>query len=134
MDLFEWTKEYVKFKDMLKKKIVNMIFDENKLIVEEKDNKKITYFIHENIVDCFKEIENKKNEDFVLVCLNTYDNVEFVEKNWNKLIEYEKLVIIFTNPKTNIKWLLKPHIHNKIIDVENLKEGLMSLHRGIDLN
>ncbi len=131
MKLFEWTKEYIKFKDMLKKQNTSVDYFDNKIIVTQKDNK-INYLIDDNLNNIIKDIEDIK--EIYLVCLNTKKNVDVMEDNWKILTQNPKLTIIFVEPDLNVKWLIKPHIHNKIIDGENLKEGLLSLHRGIKIN
>lgn len=131
MKLFEWTKEYIKFKDMLKKQNTSVEYLDNKIIVTQKDNK-INYLVDDNLNNIIFGAE--KFKEIFLVCLNTKKNVDIMEDNWQILAKNPKLTIIFVEPSLNVKWLIKPHIHNKIIDGENLKEGLLSLHRGIKIN
>ena len=128
MNLIEWTKHYVKFKDCMKRQITEIEELEDRLLVHEKKEDKI-YCISEDLrtkllteVEC----ENRK----YLVTLNALQNVKFLADNW-QLIDDKEFTIIFANPKTNESWMVHPKTHSKISDSKTVKQGLMSLYESI---
>lgn len=128
MNLTEWTKHYVKFKDCMKKQIESIDELEDKLIVHEKKEDK-TYFIIEELKEEFL-LEPKAKEKSFIVTLNKLNNVKFLAENW-KSIENEEITIIFANTKTNESWVVHPKTHSKISDNKTIKQGLISLHESI---
>lgn len=143
MDLYDWTKHFIKFMDANKKNILEIKeIDKNIIQVIEKikfENNKtnnIFYLIENNIDDSIKIIKNNKinlneNDKVYFVCNNEEKNVDALYANWNFMIDNKNYVVIFCDLNKNNKWIIKPHIHNLIADTENLKEGLMSLYNGL---
>lgn len=126
--LKEWTIEYIKHKDILKKSIVEL--KANHVIhVKTKDREQVYVVIPD--VESFQEAIDYAEKDtwVVVVCYNTRKNLEALIKNWQTLAKYAKLSTIFANPDSHLdkKWLLYPSTHNKICDPKNLKAGLESL-------
>ncbi|MGE0793255.1 MAG: hypothetical protein AB7V77_03710 [Candidatus Woesearchaeota archaeon] len=133
MDIYEWTKHFVGFKIRNKKNIITK-FETDKIIIEE--NKEFTkYFIDEKIENCLKKWENDSDKDkinkLIYVCLNSQKNIEDVYVKWSKFIENPNLTVIFVDLIKDSKWLIKPYIHDKIADKDNLKEGLISMYSNI---
>lgn len=126
MELYDWAKHYIKFKDCMKKKIKELVLEEGTIIAKEKEEEK-TYFIAENI----KEIITKINFETTtyLVCLNTKANIDTIYKEWKELITKPKLTIICAEPNSNESWSIHPSTHHKI--AENIKEGLQTLYDNI---
>ncbi|MFB6197386.1 MAG: hypothetical protein ABEI52_03825, partial [Halobacteriaceae archaeon] len=62
----------------------------------------------------------------VIVCLNTEENKEELVEAWDTAIEIDPK-IIFVNPKENSKWIVKPSLHDRVADPENLEEGFDTL-------
>ena len=127
MNLKDWTKHHLKFKDCFKKQIIEIKELDNSLIVHEKKEDKI-YLISEELTE---DLINKKtdNKKYVVI-LNTEANVETLIKKWN-YVENKDLTIIFVNNKTNENWLINTQLHSKIADKKSIKQGLMSLHNTI---
>lgn len=125
MELYEWTKHYIKFKDCMKRNIKELIEEENKIKTHEKKENKI-YLIAEDITT---HINETCKEYKILVTLNTKKNVDTVINNWKTLITEENLSIIFANPQTNETWTIHPKTHHKIS--EKIKEGLLTLYESI---
>lgn len=128
MNLVEWTKHYIKFKDCMKRQITSIEELEDRLLVHEKKEDKV-YCITEELKDKLLT-ENKCEERKFIVTTNTLMNVKFLADNW-KLIENEEVTIIFANTKTNESWIVHPKTHSKISDNKTIKQGLMSLHESI---
>lgn len=139
MKLHEWTENFIKFRNLIRKNKV-----EFKSSLDEKIEVEITikgnvekeiYFIGDKIEHLIPLLKNvEKNKKYYLVCLNLKENIESVHNNWNILSKIENLYIIFVEPNKNEKWILKPHLHNKISDDETLKEGLFSLQNSLNTN
>jgi len=128
MDLYEWTKHYIKFRNCVKKNIIKLELENNKIITKEKDIKK-TYLISENIINSIKKIDKGIT---IIVCLNTKENIENINNNWNLFSKKKELTIICVKPDTNEKWSIHPATHNKIS--ENIKKGLETLYESINGN
>lgn len=126
MELYEWTKHYIKFKDCMKKRIKELVFEDKKIIAKEKDEDK-TYYISEKIGDIINKID--KENTTILVCLNTEENVNKINEKWDLLRKNPKLTIIFAQIKNNESWSIHPNTHHKI--AENVKDGLKTLYKSI---
>lgn len=126
MELYEWTKHYIKFKDCIKKQITEMIFEDNQIVAKGKNEDK-TYFIADKIKNSIDKLNNKKTT--IIICLNTKENINEINNEWNLLITKPKLTIICAQPTTNERWSIHPSTHHKIS--ENIKYGLKTLYESI---
>ena len=72
---------------------------------------------------------------FSIVTLNSKENFGAMLKNWNKLIDFKFLNIIFINPfsETDKKWIVFPCTHNKICDESSLESGLKSIFETVEI-
>lgn len=124
-ELMEWTKNYVKNKDLTFKKLVKYV-EKNESIEFEFKDKKNTHFIIEilsdRLFDIIKHTENK-----VIVCPNSEENFRFLIKNWKKLSDTKNLSLLFINLKINDKWIINPHTHSMIADPETIESGLRTM-------
>ena len=134
--LVDWTVNFVKHKDMLAKKIENI--EKNKdgfdLYIKYKDREQ--YFI---IAAAIKEIDSiiqkiSNDSHITIVTLNSKENFELLLKNWGKLVHFKFLSIIFVNPFSELdkKWMIFPHVHQKISDESSLETGLKSMFRMVE--
>ena len=129
--LADWTLKYIKNKDIISKKIEHIEngkdgFD---LYVKYKDREQY-FIITPNIVDIDSIIQKINNNfHFSIVTLNSKENFGTIVKNWNKLISFKFLNIIFVNPFSELdkKWVVFPHTHHKICDESSLENGLKSM-------
>lgn len=129
--LVEWTVSFVKNKDMIAKKIEHIEngkdgFD---LYVKYKDREQY-FIVVPKIKDMDSMIQKINNEHhFSLVALNSKENFDAVLKNWNRLIGFKFLSIMFVNPFSELdkKWIIFPHTHHKICDESSLETGLKSM-------
>jgi len=129
--LLDWTVKYIKNKDIISKKIEHIENgkDDFDLYVKYKDGEQY-FIIIPNIVDIdsiIKKINN--NFHFSVVTLNSKENFGTIVKNWNRLISFKFLNIIFVNPFSELdkKWVVFPHTHHKICDEASLENGLKSM-------
>ncbi|MBN1175928.1 hypothetical protein JXA48_04760 [Candidatus Woesearchaeota archaeon] len=128
MNLAEWAKHYIKFKDCMKRQITSIEELDGKLLVHEKKEDKL-YCIAEELKNSLLEEKKCEGRKF-LVTLNTPANVKFLADNW-QLVQNDEITIIFANIKTNESWTIHPKTHSKIIEDKTIKQGLMSLHESI---
>ena len=129
--LVDWTIKFIKNKDIITKKIEHIEngkdgFD---LYVKYKDREQY-FIIAPNITDIDSIIQRVNNSShFSIVALNSKENFEIILKNWNRLLSFKFLSIIFTNPFSELdkKWIVFPHTHHKICDESSLEHGLKSM-------
>jgi hypothetical protein len=134
--LKEWYLKYRKNRDIMLKRISSI--EENKvpLIIYNKDNTQEIIIINENtssLIDLLNDISNTFYINIVL--LNKKNHIDILIKEWDKLIEYKNLTILFVNPEsiTEKRWLIKPAIHNTISEKATLKQGIYSIAEAVEL-
>jgi len=133
MDLYEWTREYIRFKDIIQKRIKKLEEKESIILVEEK-NKTKTYIIVEKLNEGVEKLnKHDKKEHLIITTLNTENNSKELISSWDELLKYEDLTIIFCHPGTNEKWLIHPKSHDKISEKKQLKEGVRTLLESITI-
>ena len=129
--LVDWTKNFVKNKDIITKKIEKIENEKEgfDLYIKYKDREQ--YFIITPKIEDIDSIIQKINNEYYLsiVTLNSKENFDAVLKNWNRLISFKFLSIIFVNPFSELdkKWIIFPYTHNKISDEKSLETGLKSM-------
>jgi hypothetical protein len=128
--LLDWFVRYIKNRDLAFRKISSVKEEGNKVIVENKDGKKIHYYVEPFPEDFGKLAAGMKEESKGLVIYNTPENFENMIKAWKKLASVPDLTIYFVNPFSKIerRWIIRPHVHDKISDADSLKEGLNSMY------
>jgi len=77
----------------------------------------------------FGDIEKISENDTAVVTFNTLENFDFLLNHWGKLKDVKNLTIYFINPfsKLDKKWVIKPHVHDRICEQNSLKKGLRSI-------
>lgn len=126
MNLQEWTTAYLKYKDVIKRRISDIKVEENRVLVKNKDGSEHPYL-------CVADLDKLKPEDFEknkVVCLNKKKNVLWVIDNWDSLSKIDT-VIIFVNVSKSESWSLHPKNHNNISEDDNIKQGLLSLFQSV---
>ena len=132
-NLKQWTVEFIKHKDMIQKSILDI--KENDVIhVKSKDKEQV--FVVESEIESFQKVLDFAEKDMlvVMVCYNTKKNFDKLIKNWENLVKFKKLSVMFVNPKSNKdkKWIIYPATHNSICDPASLKTGLESMFAMVD--
>jgi hypothetical protein len=128
--LLEWFVRYTKNRDLVFRKIKDIKEQDNKAIVEQKDGRKITYYIEPFPADIEKLAAGMKEKETGIVMYNTPGNFDKAYKAWKKLAAVQGLTLYFVNPFSKIekRWIVNPYIHGKISEAEALKEGLHSMY------
>ncbi len=124
MDLEEWTIQYVKHKDLLDNMLENYEKQEDKIRFnfEHMDH---DYYIQPKLSKKVFDIE-EDTERTTIVCRNEEENVDFMMQNWKEFTRHE-YTVIFVNPESNNKWIIQPHVHDRVADNEHLEEGLQTM-------
>jgi len=130
--LMEWVIGFIKNRDVLAKRIKEIIKADNSDLRVIYNDGKETIFIMKPSIEDFEKIDEK--ESVCIITLNNKDNLDSVIRNWKKLSGYNLLNIYFINPfsKLDKKWILIPYTHNKICDPESLELGLKSMFELIE--
>lgn len=125
MNLFEWTKHHITFKDCIKKQIVEIReVNTNELEVIEKKTTK-HYVISSSLATCL-ELLHAKGIEFI-VTTHTEKNITTLLKEWHTLSSKVNVTIIFANAHTNESVLIHPKTHNLIHDADSFEQGLKSI-------
>ncbi len=134
--LTDWMVDYINGRDAilknLKKIEKNQEGFELKISYEDKDEYVMIEPFIGNFDDVFSRIDSSKSISIVL--FNANENFDVIIENWKRLIDFEKLTIYFVNmfSETEKKWIIRPHLHNKIADDSSLKSGLKSMFSMVD--
>ena len=129
--LVQWTISFIKHKDIISKKIEHIENGKDGFDLHVKYKDREQYFIiAPKIVDIDSIVQKISNDSYVsIVILNSKENFDAVLKNWNKLVSFRFLSIIFVNPFSEMdkKWIIFPYTHHKICDEKSLENGLKSM-------
>ena len=130
--LREWAVGYVKHRDILTKNIIYIKEELDRVIVKFKDKEQI--FLIRPTADNSLIQEINKDKNINIVMLNSKENLDFLIKNWSKLIKFEKLTIFFINPFSGLdtKWFISPYVHDRICDKDSLKFGLKTMFETVE--
>jgi len=125
--LYDWTINYVKNKDLAFRKLVKFTEHptEDNIEFEFKD-KTIAHFIIDKLSDKIFNLI-KDHEHKAITCPNSEDNFKFLIKEWKKLSEIKNLSLVFVNLKINDKWIINPHTHSMIADPSTIESGLRTM-------
>lgn len=134
--LADWTKAFVRNKDIISKKIENMESGRDGFDLYVKYRDRQQYFIISPSIADMDQIISRINSEshYTIVTLNSVQNFDAMIKNWSRLIAFKFLSIIFVNPFSQLdkKWIIFPHTHHKICDEASLKNGLKSMFEMVE--
>ena len=133
--LKEWTLTYLQNRDLLTRTIVSVAKDKDgwDLVITTKTEPRYVKIVPDLAV--LNQVIGKFDDNNVLiVTLNTKSNIDLLASQWTDVIGFKKLNIMFVNPNSNQdkKWVILPHIHERISERKALKLGLMSLFSNVD--
>lgn len=126
MNLVEWIKEFVKYKDSVMRRIKDIDTKENYVLVHMKDGSTHKYLC----VSGLKTLDLKSLDDERLVCYNTKENINWIINNW-ELLKDSKIMFYFVNIDKMESWALSPRLHHGVSDKDSLKTGLMTLFESV---
>lgn len=132
-DLKQWAVDFIKHKDMMLKSIIDLKIND---VIHVKTKVKEQVYVIQPKIDGFQEAIDfaEKDQWVVVVCYNTKQNFDKLIKNWENIVKFKKLSVMFVNPESNIdkKWIIYPSTHNSICDPSSLKTGLESMFAMVD--
>lgn len=125
MELEEWILEYLKHKDIFTRSIKEIEKKDDHIVIHYKD-RDVRLVIQENLDPAVTDHE-------IIVTLNRRSNLDVLIKNWSKFAKKKDLTLYFVNLKSQEKkWIIRPHLHDKIADDDTLSEGLNSMFSTVD--
>lgn len=137
--LKDWTLNYIKNRDLVHRRISNVEDKGDYFLVTHKDESHIVFLVHEKMDDLsevvarIKQLEKEHNATKIsLVIYNTKSNLELLLKHWKELVEIVNLTVVFANPRIADKWIISPHVHDKIADAETLELGVRTMFESVE--
>lgn len=127
--LKKWAFDFVKSKDAFFRKIAKIDDHSIDFTVSYKDGRQQPHFILPNLGDAVKVLSSLgQDKPIAIVTLNNKANRQKLAEMWKNVVQYRLLTIYFVNPFSSgeKKWVLMPHVHNKICDGD-LTTGFNSL-------
>ena len=131
--LKQWALRYVRHRDIPVKKIAEIKDAEYGFVVANIDGTSTSCIVQ--VV--FKDLNTGSvsasaaaaGKNILVITLSNEENVQAVYRMWDKIATSHNLLIIFVNPlsASEEKWVLKPHLHNKVCDRSSLLQGLKAM-------
>ncbi|RME77629.1 hypothetical protein D6774_03770 [Candidatus Woesearchaeota archaeon] len=131
--LLEWLEEFLKHKDVMLRRIVEIQRKDDRLLVKEKE-RTITYVVCSQD-DLLEKVRSFTPCDaFGIALYNTAENIETFIKVFDELAKYKQLIVHFINPFSEMqkRWTIIPHTHAKIADPQSFEMGIKSLAEGVE--
>lgn len=130
-----WLEGYIRHRDAVAQEIKQIKKSDSRMEVEKEGTNDL-YIVEldlTGILDLAKKLDVNGCRVF-LVALNNTKNIDACLKEWENLKKLPNLKILFVNPvsRSETKWLISPHVHSKVSDPDNLKNGIISLSQNVD--
>ncbi len=126
--LKEWTKHFFKNRDIITKQIESITEEADGLLIKRKDKEeKVMVKPALGNADEFTALDKTKR--YALIVLNNKANADKLIEIWNTLKMVPNLVVYFINPfsSTDLKWVIQPAVHEKIMDRLTFKTGIYAM-------
>ncbi|MEK6984676.1 MAG: hypothetical protein AABX33_08940 [Nanoarchaeota archaeon] len=134
--LVDWAINFIKNKDVILKKIEQIENGKGGFDLYVKYRDREHYFIITPRIVDMEPIVQKLNNNFhfSIVTLSSQENFDTLLKNWDRLIGFKFLSLIFVNPfsEQDKKWIVFPYTHHKICDESSLEAGLRSMFNMVE--
>jgi hypothetical protein len=134
-ELILWIEHYLRNKDLLLHAITAI--DKGKDgwdLVVHKGQALLYVAVLADLAAAASTIERLKDKTVNLIVPNTGQNLQALIDNWQALAQLPGLTLFFVNPtsKTEMRWVIMPHVHDKITEKSALKLGLKSLFETVE--
>ncbi|MFH1591625.1 MAG: hypothetical protein ABIC95_06910 [archaeon] len=131
--LRDWTERLVRHRDLFTKTLVSLEPQGEDLIGKTKSDT-TTYIIDplgERLADVLSKADSTSR--FTFICFNTVEALDALLACWKTAAACPHLLMYFVNPTVSgeMKWVLRPHAHERISDPESLELGLRTLADGV---
>ena len=126
---------HIKNKDLIFRRIADIQQGEDMVLVQMNDNRTCGYLVEPFIQGMESLTPLKDHECCFLICYNTKGNLDFLIKNWDKIIKFKRnFCIMFINPfsRGEKKWAIYPATHDLVSERPTLKLGLEVLFATVD--
>jgi hypothetical protein len=137
-NLKEWYVTYIKNRDLILRKISSIdqtSSSDKEVIVIYKDGLRETCIISEDLTSFIEILYGKSKEERIsIIVYNRKNYMNLLVKEWSTLKDYKALTIMFVNPNSSLekKWLIKPHVHDRITESASLKLGIESISLNVE--
>ncbi|MBI2143648.1 hypothetical protein HYU17_00660 [Candidatus Woesearchaeota archaeon] len=130
--LKEWATTYSRHRDIPLKKIRDIKDTQNGFQIINKDGTSADCVILPSLKNALHPAETRGQR--VIVTLSNIENIKEVCKAWDAMAADRTLLIIFANPLSEAedRWVLKPHLHNKVCDTASLTQGLKAMSEFVE--
>jgi hypothetical protein len=130
IDLGRWLVDFVRFRDSFTKSITGIEEKGTEVIVKRKTGED-RYLVSPDLSDALSGL---RESPVSVVTLNTRFNLRQLLQNWHSLSKFPNLTIYFVNPDsgTEKKWIIRPHLHDKVADDDALGPGLESMFSTVE--
>ncbi len=128
--LKKWALDFVKSRDAFFRKIAKIEDNSIDFTVSYKDGRQQPHFMLPHLADAPQVLSSAAHDQPVaIVTLNNKANRQQLASMWKTAAQYKLLTIYFVNPFSSgeKKWVLMPHVHDKICDDVSLAAGFNSL-------
>src|SRR3989344_9165250 len=123
--LRDWTREFIKSKNVMTKSILSMDNSGTELVVKHKDREQRVMIIPfmNSYYEVLKELAGNEAMYLTVVTFNSDKSFKALLESWKELVKFKNLNIYFANPfsMTDKKWIIYPHVHAKICDEDSLE-------------
>jgi hypothetical protein len=133
--LREWALHYLQNKDLITRTIVDIKKEQDgwDFVIETKTGPRYVLVIAD-LAGLQPNLERMKDKNVLVVTPNRRHNVDHLITLWPEITQNPKLTMVFVNPYSDLekKWIIMPHVHDRIIERKALKLGLDSLFTTVD--
>lgn len=134
--LKEWYMRYRKNRDIILRKIDSISDNGTHILIKNKNGTEEIGIVHEEVSSIAKLLEPfDKKSHIITVVLNKKEHIDILVNEWDKLIEYAQLTVMFVNPNSpeDKKWQIKPAVHDRVTERPALKKGIQSIAEAVEL-
>ena len=129
--LKQWALLYVKHRDITAKKIAGIKDTGYGFLIANNDGTTTSCIVAVSFKGVGTEFISAAAADksILVVTLSNEENIQSVYRMWDTLAASQNLLIIFANPFSSLedKWMLMPHLHNRVCDRSSLLQGLKAM-------
>ena len=128
--LKKWALDFVRNRDAFFRKIAKIDEGKTDFTIIYKDGREQTYMAIPSLENAQESLSSFTSEQHVvIITLNNKQNRQKLSELWKILSAYKLLTMYFVNPLSQgeKKWVLMPHVHDKVCDASSLAAGFNSL-------
>ncbi|HLD87478.1 MAG TPA: hypothetical protein VJB12_05445 [Candidatus Nanoarchaeia archaeon] len=131
----DWIFSFLKSRDAFFRKIATIDSKEDGIHIRYKDGKEQKAIALPDFSRAQEILRGvREDQPFMIVALNNRKNREALASLWRFFASFKGLTLYFINPYSaqEKKWVIMPHVHNKVCDQSSLMQGFASLSELVD--